>query len=334
MPVSRERIDLAKRRLRNILQAHVVANARTLENKIADAGPTNQRIDPHVLTIASGEMMRAGDILIYREGDGGTPWYYLKGTPEDQLYVRLAELLDVHNQTQDRLFTLRTGQALEIAVSKALQAQDALHSVGHFRDLAEHDDSTLYRKEEPPSLVNGRVCKGKLDFLLYTPNAGMVGMEVKNIRQWFYSDREEVQELLAKCCALDAVPVLIVRRYAYEAYSVLTDCGVILHQMYNQRYANADVALALRVKDKRLLGYHDVRVGNDPDQRLTRFIETNLPKVLPAARGKFDEMKDTLAEYASKEISHGEFVARVRGRDGEPPEYGLGYDYDPGGERY
>ncbi|HEY6765272.1 MAG TPA: hypothetical protein VI386_10895 [Candidatus Sulfotelmatobacter sp.] len=182
MPVSRERIDLAKRRLGSILRTHVVSNARTLENKIADAGPTNQRIDPHVLTQASGEMVRAGEILVYREGEAGAPWYYLKGTPEDQLYIRLAELLEVHNQTQDRLFTLRTGQALEIAVSKALQRQNVLQSVGHFRDLAEHDDSTLYSKEEPPSMVNGRTCKGKLDFLLYTPDAGLAGIEVKNIR--------------------------------------------------------------------------------------------------------------------------------------------------------
>lgn len=159
--------------------------------------------------------------------------------------------------------------------------------------------------------------------MLFTPDAGIAGVEVKNIRQWFYSERHEVQELLAKCCALDAVPVLIVRRYAYEAYSVLTDCGVILHQMYNQRYATADAAIAERVKDKRLLGYHDVRVGNDPDERLTRFIETNLPRLLPGARAKFDKMHETLEEYANEAISHGQFVARVRGREEEPRDDGF-----------
>jgi hypothetical protein len=328
MPVGRERVDLAKRRLGNILRTNVVANARTLENKISDSGPTNQRIDPHILTIARAELMRADEIRIYREGDGA-PWYYLRGTPDEELRPRLAALKEVYDQTQDRLFTLRTGQALEIAVSKALQTQNAFQSVGHFRDLAAHDDRTLYRKEEPPSLVNGRSCEGKLDFLLFTPDAGIAGVEVKNIREWFYSDRDEVQELLAKCCALDAVPVLIVRRYAYEAYSVLTDCGVIIHQMYNQRYANADAALAERVKDKRLLGYHDVRVGNDPDERLTRFIHTNLPNLLPSARAKFDELHGLLEEYATEAIGHAEFVSRVRGRDKEPPEYDAGYGYEP-----
>ncbi len=47
-----ERLDIARRRLLNILRAHTIALGRTLEQKIADAGPYNQRIDPHVLTQA------------------------------------------------------------------------------------------------------------------------------------------------------------------------------------------------------------------------------------------------------------------------------------------
>lgn len=268
--VSRERINLAKKRLQNILRTHIVATSRTLENKIADAGPTNQRIDPHILTIARSELEAENIIDIYREKENTPPWYYLRGTPDETLYPRLAELEEVYKQTLQKQFTLRTGQALEIAVSRALQSQNNFESVGHFRDLDAHDDSTLYSKEEPPSIVNGRTCEGKLDFLLFSNDAGTAGIEVKNIREWFYSDRDEVQQMLAKCCALDAVPVMIVRRYAYEAFSVLTDCGVLVHQMYNQRYAQADAALAGRVKDKKLLGYHDVRVGNDPDERLIR----------------------------------------------------------------
>ena len=35
------------------------------------------------------------------------------------------------------------------------------------------------------------------------------GIEVKNIREWLYPNREEVRELLLKCCTLNVVPVLI-----------------------------------------------------------------------------------------------------------------------------
>lgn len=328
--VKRERIELAKKRLQNVLRTHIVATARTLENKISDAGPTNQRIDPHILTIARSELEAEHVVEIHRERENAPPWYALAGTAEETLNPRLTELREVYNQTQDRLLNLRTGQALEIAVSKALQTQQVLQSVGHFRDLNDHDDSTLYSKEEPPSQINGRACKGKLDFLLFTRDAGAAGIEVKNIREWVYSQSEEVLEMLQKCCALDVVPVLIARRYAYEAFSVLTDCGVIVHQMYNQRYAQADAALAEKVKDKRLLGYHDVRVGNEPDQRLITFVHGNLPNLLPGARAKFDENKELLEEYVTSDMGYAEFVTRVRGRYEEEPEEGGYGDYDPG----
>jgi hypothetical protein len=66
------------------------------------------------------------------------------------------------------------GQALEIAVFRALAGQMALQSYGGFLDLDDHDDSTLYSKEEHPSLLSGHRMPGdkKLDFLLYHPEAG------------------------------------------------------------------------------------------------------------------------------------------------------------------
>lgn len=49
--------------------------------------------------------------------------------------------------------------------------------------------------------------------------------------------------------------------------------------MYNQLYPNADADLAARVRDKHMLGYSDVRVGNQPDARLLRFFGNSLPLV-------------------------------------------------------
>jgi len=43
-----ERIEIAKRRIVSNLRTYTVANLRTLEQKIADAGPPGQRIDPHL----------------------------------------------------------------------------------------------------------------------------------------------------------------------------------------------------------------------------------------------------------------------------------------------
>lgn len=276
-------------------------------------------------------METADQIQIYKENDYALRWYYLTGTQEEQLLPRLATLEAVQKRTQQKDFTLRLGQALEIAVSKSLRGTTAFYSMGHFKDLNEHDDSTLYSKEEPPSIIGERTISGKrkLDFVLISPTAGVVGIEVKNIREWIYVDRDEVIETLKKCVELDAVPVLIARRIAYETFSVLHDCGVIIHQTYRQRYAGADAELAELVKQKSLLGYHDVLVGNEPDERLNKFLQTNLPNILGDARKKFDEKKHLLAEYANGPMKYGEFVARVRGRAVEgPEEEDEGYEKD------
>jgi len=76
----------------------------------------------------------------------------------------------------------------------------------------------------------------------------------------------------------------------------------------------ADTPIAEKARDKRLLGYHDIRIGNEPNERLIKFITTNLPKVAPAARAKFDSYKDLLSSFAFGTSFYDAFTARVRRR--------------------
>jgi hypothetical protein len=70
---------------------------------------------------------------------------------------------------------------------------------GAFLDLEQHDDSSLYRKEEPPSTISARSAPGnkKVDFLV-VHHPVTAAIEVKNVREWFYPDRDEIRELLLK----------------------------------------------------------------------------------------------------------------------------------------
>ena len=151
-----------------------------------------------------------------------------------------------------------------------------------------------------------------------------MGIEAKNVRQWLYPDRDEILDLLLKSVHADAVPVLIARRIHMSTFTVLRRCGLIIHQTYNQRFPNADRALAEQVRAKDLLGYHDVRVGNEPDARLLRFLQTNLPGLLDSARATFSDYKDLLTEYANRRMDYQEFAARARRRS-----QGLPEDSDP-----
>lgn len=232
---------------------------------------------------------------------------------------RVEEQGRVFDQISRQTFTARVGQTLEIAVFRALREQSH-HFFGAFPDLEAHADDALYSKEEPPQTLSGLSIPGdlRLDFLLLHPEAGAAAIEVKNIREWIYPDREEVRDLLKKACAINAVPVLIARRYAYSTYSVLHRCGVILYQHYNQLYPTSEAELARLAARKDLLGYHDIRVGNTPDARLRKFITVDLPQLLTPARQKMGTYKDLLCAYGEGRMSYEEFAARaVRRERGE-----------------
>ncbi|HEU0298527.1 MAG TPA: hypothetical protein VFR37_03715 [Longimicrobium sp.] len=287
---------------------------RTLEQKISDAGPNNQRVDPHVLTVARNELAREALISVYRRNN--VRWYHLSSTPHSHVVQRVDVQGQVFDRTSRKSVTLRVGQTLEIAVFKALQDQPH-HFLGAFRDLDEHGDDTLYSKEDPPPTLSGRSLPGdlRLDFLLLHAEAGAAAIEVKNLREWIYPDRQEVRDLLRKACAINAVPVLIARRYAYSTYSVLHRCGVILHQQYNQLYPESERELAALAARKDLLGYHDIRVGNAPDNRLRKFVTEHLPNLLPEARERFEVYRDLLRAYGEGQMSYEEFAARAARRE-------------------
>ena len=282
-----ERLALARRRILSVLKAQRVCSGRTLENKIADAGPTNMRIDPHVITNALRQAGRDGQVRVMRRQTAH--WYTLPSLPEPEINSRLAELEPIQRAFAQGGFVTRVGQALEIAIYRSLASNNALDLLGGFLDLAKHGDDVLYRREEPPSLWRGNsYLRGKLDFIVigrHTAIAG--GVEVKNLREWIYPDRQEVKDLLKKCCALDLVPILIGRRIHYTTTRLLVPRGGIVRETYNQRIPETDVWLAQRAKSKQLLGYHDIRLGNQPDARMLGFAE-QLPSLLPTARRKFE----------------------------------------------
>jgi len=264
-------------------------------------------------------MQQAGKVLVHESK--GVVWYHLPETPESVIKARLAELEPIYQALQQRNFLLRVGQALEIAVYRALLGQNTMDFLGNFGDLDEHEDDELYRKEEPPSSISGQEIEGKLDFIVFHSPGVRGGLEVKNVRAWLYPDREELIGVLKKCCALDTVPVLIGRRIPYVTYSVFNPCGVVIHQTYNQRYPAADSALAEKAKHKDLLGYHDIRLGNEPDKRLLKFIQKDLPGLLPEMRDRFERFKDLLLDYVEGRKSYKSFSARVKRRlRGEPED--------------
>ena len=214
---------------------------------------------------------------------------------------------------------MRMGQTGEIAVYRALGNQEALEYFGRFTDLGDHRDDRLYSKEEPPGAIGHHQIPDsrRVDFLVRSSDAGWAAIEVKNVREWLYSRRREVNDLLQKSLHhLNAVPILIGRRIPYVTRYLLQTCGACVWETYNQLYPESDHDLANRVRHKLALGYHDIRVGNSPSPQLDRFLGKVLPEQLPEARDRFDDFKDLLSDWVFGKMSYYEFSARVRRREG------------------
>ena len=105
-PVS-ERLALARRRLVNVLRDNVVASARTLEQKISDAGPGAMRIDPHALSNTRKQLEEEG--VITRRFEGRTPWFHLATAAPDDVVARLRVLRPLHLAVQQADFSKRLG---------------------------------------------------------------------------------------------------------------------------------------------------------------------------------------------------------------------------------
>jgi hypothetical protein len=224
-----EREAIAEKRLLSVLAAHDIANARTLEQKISDAGPYGQRIDPHILTPVRNRMVE--EAKLGQIDHVGTPWFYLPNKPEDVLLARLEEQAAVHSAYTAGTISLRVGQALEIAVYRALCSIENSEFYGRYKDLDAHDDGSPYAKEEPPQHIGSLALHGdeRLDYIIRHPAAGHLGIECKNVRSWLYPDRDEITDAIRKCIAINCVPVLIGRRIPYVTFSLLSRCGVLMH---------------------------------------------------------------------------------------------------------
>lgn len=306
-----DREALAARRIVKILGAQKVAGLRTLEHKIADAGPNPMRVQPHIITPAKVGLLKSGRVVAIKSANA--QWLHLAEENPEIVEKRLVELQVPWAAFSKGAVTRRTGQALEVAVFRALDAAPTTIPLGGFTDLDQHPDDQLYSKQELRAFNGKSLGNEALDFIV-SVSGDFCGIEVKNTRPWLYPHDPEIKAMLRKCLTLNVIPVLIGRRLPFVTLKVLGPCGVLLHETYNQRMANADADLAVQVRHKNLLGYHDVRVSNVPDGRLTKFIETNLPIIVPAAREKFVRFSDLLAEFAYSRMDYAEFAARTRRR--------------------
>lgn len=288
--------------------------------KISDAGPLNQRLDPHILGPVRQRLVEQRRIIkIPRHG---REWFALRETPTDVVDRRITTQFEVLRPTLEGTFPHRVGDALEIAVYRALQdaGRLGLDSVGGFRGLTAAPTMSRIRKEEPPSIFRGRELPGNKRFDFLVGRGTWAGIECKNIREWLYPNRPEIKDMLGKAVDLDMPPILIGRRIPYVTRRLLKPTGVLVWETFNHLYPPEAANLAAQLRHKDSLGFFDIRATDSPSPTLHDFICRIVPAELDEAKERFDAYKDLLDDFARGRMRYREFAARIRRREGSANE--------------
>jgi hypothetical protein len=314
LPIARndaalDRIAIAKNRIQSVLDREIVAHQKTLEQKIAEQGPTNMRVDPHLIGHAIFDLRHLNRLADHHHNStGNKPWYANIGTTAANVQGRLAELAPLYQSVTGGGFGNQTGDALEIVVFKCLDrlyTADPKYAYQGYFDLAAPTNAEgRHPKVQPPKNIGRFATQKEADFLQFGHTAGPLCLECKNYREWIYPHHQIIIDLISKASDLNAVPVLIARRLHYTTRTnLLEPAGIIAHESYFQYYPPEHSELADKVRHKRSLGFTDIIATDEPHERTTKFISKPLPKIAPEMGKRWAANKAALVEYAQGSLN-------------------------------
>lgn len=323
------RIRLAKRRVQSVLDRETVSHQKTLEQKIAEQGPQDQRVDPHLIGLAILDLLSLNRLRKHTHpATGNKPWYANPGTKDHAVNTRLAELAPLYASISGDGFGNLTGDALEIIVFKCIHqiwsAEPRFSYQGYFHLDKPKNKQGRYRKTQPPKSIGGFTTIKEADFLQFGHDAGPLCIECKNYREWLYPRHQNIKELIIKSAGLGAVPVLINRRIHYTTRTnFLEPAGIIAHESLYQYFPADQMDLAERAKHKRSLGFTDVIATEDPHPRTVKFFNRILPKIVDYMGERWKVNRSALVDYAVGDINLAQLYTAI-----DSPAGGKWEDYE------
>lgn len=285
-------VEIAKRRILNVLRRRRFASNRQLDKKIAEAGPGDQRPEPMKISTAISQLIAEGKLIPHFIPQLGT-FYSLAdfgGHADEErrtLIIQLAtEFRDLTRIPQ------ACGKALERVVYTAT-IQAGIYTV-------------LGTPDHPPAqgfAINGYVLEKECDHILIPKefsNTRLV-VEDKNLREWLHPSAEEVWGVIGKALRIPhAIPVLICRRMHYVGFPFFRRLGMLCWQVYNQFFSPEHVTEAQLepFRNRDLLGFSDVTRDLTPPDPLTHFFSSTIPENIDDFAERFEANRPLLAEYA------------------------------------
>jgi hypothetical protein len=303
------RIAVAKKRVLSVLDRNLIANQKTLEQKISEQGPNNQRVDPHLVGLAVMDLLEQNRLQKRTHKEtSSTPWYSTITLKDDVAAPRLEVLAPLYAKISTGNFNNLIGDALELITFKCLESifkgDNRYAFQGAFLTAEPKDAFGRYRKISPPKHIATHITKKEADFLQFGHAAGPMCIECKNYRQWTYPHEHFLKELIVKSAELNAAPVLVARRIHYTTITnFLQPAGIIAHETLFQYFPADQEVLAASARDKNLLGFTDIRAEEIPHPRTMNFFSGALPKVADYMTKRWQKNKAALLDFANGEIN-------------------------------
>jgi len=320
-----EWVEIARRRILRILRTRRLASPHQLETKIAEAGPSYMRVNPHHISTAltslraDGLVNLAHEVLttkLYAPRD----WDPTSKTDSERLTrieTGYRDYLDV--QRKDR------GRSLERITQKAIEETNQFHWYN--------------RPGRPPpngTIVSGSLLTGSGNLDHYLSHKGsqglLIGIDDKNLRDWVYPHRPEIRTLLKKCLAYNMLPVLVARKVHFTTRNVFHHLGALAFETHFQFFDPIYEEQLTDVKHKDGVGFADIRYYEHPPPHLVKMFSSTLVNLLPHSWQTFSNNAQLIREYTEEEIDYHDLLVRLglaEEFEEEDQEYEEPDDYYP-----
>jgi hypothetical protein len=287
-------LELAVTRIQNILGRYTVASKRTLEAKISEAGPNNQRVPPEILTShALPRLVTLGQVEEVSPATVEAPALYApppNGAGDaTEIAFEIQRKLELHRLY--RLYaTTRLGSAAETIYETAFIASPNLHLIQPFGHVSFYNGVTLPNSVD--ALIQSTLPSGDLP-----ATSATAVVEVKNRREWIYHDNVHLWELVRAAYAIDVVGIFAARRIATSAFKyAFKRVGALGIETFYQ-FAPPDTAAALGgVRDKFGLGFHDLMFTTTVPASVQKQVDA-LSSRIYRARNRMLEVRDIVDPY-------------------------------------
>jgi len=291
-----EWISLAETRIQNVPRTRIAATIRQLEVKISESGPAHLRPEPHNLKNALDNLRRSGTVRqIKPRGER---------RHEEAIFYTLQDSYPqpANTRVQELLVPYRTHRMLtdnEDYCSKHLEdiVQASFHAV-------------------PDYTYKGRLPEDAPLDGVYRHGSYLLGVEVKNVREWVYPMSGRIWVMLRKCLEIDALPFFVTRKMPYITRSVFSRLGILGFEVYRQVFSPSVAHLLTDIQHTDRLGYKDViALPPAPLPPLVVYLQNTFRAQIAVYHKQWKRQSDLLAEFViDRNLGHPDMRDTERGQ--------------------